>query len=364
MQLLNNISASKTREDNWMEHQPPFTVNRKNEHIQICLSENVNFSGITNGFENWKFKHCAMPELDFSEINISTSWLDKAMKSPFLVSSMTGGSEQTFEINKQLAIAAEERGWAIGLGSIRVALEQPELLYTFQLRKQAPSIPIIANIGMVQLNYQLQPEQLFHIIEQIEADALVLHLNAMQEIFQPEGDKNFKGLWNKLEQLVRHAPIPVGIKEVGFGIDGEHAKRFTDIGVAFIDVAGAGGTSWIEVEKHRARSSIERKAADAFKDWGNSTAQCIVDAREVAGSSHKLIASGGMSNGVDAAKAIALGADYIGFGRILLSDAVYNDQQSLQARMEQLEFELKAAMFGIGAQSLLQLKQTKRLIKK
>ncbi|MCR2802578.1 type 2 isopentenyl-diphosphate Delta-isomerase [Paenibacillus soyae] len=343
------------------------TAKRKGEHIRICLEEDVNGKDVYTGFEQYRFIHNALPELSFQDIQLTTEWLGRPVRTPLLVSSMTGGTDEAGAINKRLAVAAEERGWTLGLGSMRAAIEQEELAATFRIRKEAPTIPVIANIGAVQLNYGFGAESCRRAMELAEADALVLHLNAMQEVFQPEGDTNFSGLLSRIEAVCASLPVPVGVKEVGWGIDGETAAKLSEAGVAFIDAAGAGGTSWSQVEKFRVQDAIRREAAEAFADWGIPTADSIVDIRDrLPGVS--LIASGGLRSGVDAAKAIALGAGLAGFGRILLPRAAGQDMdlsvERLLGQFERIEFELRAAMFGIGAATIDKLRGTNRLVRK
>lgn len=337
---------------------------RKNEHLAICMEEDVNFSQITTGFEHFYFKHLAMPNIDFANISLNSRIFNKTVKAPFLISSMTGGSLESYNINKQLATAAENKGWILALGSMRAALEHEHLVETFMIREQAPTAPVIANVGLVQLNYGLNVERLKAALNTIEADALVLHLNPMQEVFQPEGDTNFKGLWNKLHALLDQLDIPVGIKEVGMGLDQETVRQFSQYNLSFIDIAGAGGTSWIEVEKHRASDPLIKGAAEAFTNWGVPTAIATKEARQVLGKSMQLFASGGIKNGVDAAKAIALGADFVGVGRSLLADAMEHQEEQLLMKMSQYEFELKAVMFGIGTEQLADLQATNRLVQR
>ncbi|GAA3405356.1 type 2 isopentenyl-diphosphate Delta-isomerase [Paenibacillus hodogayensis] len=332
------------------------TERRKAEHIRICLEEDVESRSEGAGFGRYRFRHQALPEIDFAEIDTTGEWLGKRLRAPLLISSMTGGTEEALAINRRLAEAAEHRGWAMGIGSVRAAVERPELARTFRVRDVAPTIPLIANIGAVQLNYGYGAEECLRAVELAEADALVLHLNGMQELFQPEGNTNFKGLLERIGFLCRTLPVPVGVKEVGWGIGGETTRRLADAGVAFVDVAGAGGTSWSQVEKFRLTDPVRRAAADAFADWGISTAQCLVEARESAPGC-TLVASGGLATGVDAAKAIALGADVAGFGRSLLGPAVESAERAALV-LARIEFELRAAMFGIGADSLERLRAT------
>jgi isopentenyl-diphosphate Delta-isomerase len=346
-----------------LDHPKDLTEKRKTEHIRISLHEDVEGKNITTGLENYRFIPNALPEISFEDVSLSASFLGKSMKTPFLISSMTGGTETALKINQNLAIAAQERGWAIGLGSMRAAVEKEELAYTFQIRKWAPDIPVIANIGAVQLNYGYGPEECKRAVELAEADALVLHLNTLQEVFQPEGDTNFSHLLSKIEKLISGLPVPVGIKEVGMGIDKVTAEKLISAGAQFIDVAGAGGTSWVQVESYRSEDAARKKAAEAFLDWGLPTSESVAAVREVS-KEIPVIASGGLKHGVDAAKSLALGADLAGFGRSLLQSAVEKDAEALILQMDRIEFELRAAMFGIGAANIDELKATKRLLKK
>ncbi|CAM4360247.1 type 2 isopentenyl-diphosphate Delta-isomerase [Paenibacillus tarimensis] len=353
------------REHETIQNAGRLTARRKSEHIRICLEEQVE-SGLTAGFESYRFRHAAVPELNFSDIGTGAYFLGKKVAAPLLISSMTGGTDEAGAINLLLAEAAEERGWAIGLGSMRAAIEDGELAPTFKIRQAAPTIPVLANVGAVQLNYGFGVEQCREIVELAEADGLVLHLNSMQEIFQPEGDTNFRNLLARIETLCAKLEVPVGVKEVGWGIDGANAVRLAEAGAAFIDVAGAGGTSWSQVEKHRSTDKVRREAAEAFTDWGIPTAECIHEVRSCL-KDVTLIASGGLRSGVDAAKALALGADLAGFGRSLLAGAAVGGREERLAaiyhQLERIEFELKAAMFGIGAASLEELHGTDRLVR-
>lgn len=338
------------------------TGERKLEHVRLCLNEAVGGSGITTGLEEYRFVHNALPELNFDDISLRTVFLGRALQTPLLISSMTGGSKATGAINARLAEVAGRRGWALGVGSVRAAVERAELAETFRVRERAPGIPVIANIGAVQLSYGFGVEECLRAVEIAGADWLVLHLNGLQEVFQPEGNTGFASLLQAIEKVCRALPVPVGIKEVGWGIDGETALRLYDAGAAFIDVAGAGGTSWSQVEKFRSTDPVRRAAAEAFADWGIPTAECIRGVRAAAPQG-ALIGSGGLKHGVDAAKALALGADLAGFGRSLLGPAV-ESEEALDRALAQVELELRIAMFGIGAADLSALRGTSRLIKR
>ncbi|WP_237391994.1 type 2 isopentenyl-diphosphate Delta-isomerase [Paenibacillus dendrobii] len=337
------------------------TGERKIEHVRLCLNEEVGSVGVTSGLEKYRFRHNALPETDFNEISLGTSFLGMSLRTPLLISSMTGGSAATGAINERLAVAAEERGWAMGVGSVRAAVEKGELASTFHVRKHAPTIPVIANLGAVQLNYGFGVDECRRAVEIAGANLLVLHLNGLQELFQPEGNINFSGLLSRIEEVCRQLHVPVGVKEVGWGIDGETAARLFRAGVNFVDVAGAGGTSWSQVEKFRSKDPVRRAAAEAFAGWGIPTAECITEVRKVSQQAG-LIGSGGLKNGVDAAKVLALGADLAGYGRSVLGPAV-ESEDSLHAVLAQVEFELRAAMFGIGAGDIAALRGNTRLVR-
>ncbi|MGM8212534.1 type 2 isopentenyl-diphosphate Delta-isomerase [Virgibacillus sp. W0430] len=332
---------------------------RKTEHIRLCLTENVEGVNKTTGLEGISFIHNALPEVNFADIKLHTQFLDKPIQAPFLVSSMTGGSELATQINVNLAKAAEEKGWAIALGSTRALLESDAHEDSFLIRKHAPSVPLIANLGAVQLNYGYGVLECQRIVDLTEADSLVLHLNSLQEVVQDGGDLNFDRLLPKIEEICRNVHVPIGAKEVGFGIDGTVAEKLYNAGIAYIDVAGAGGTSWSQVEKLRTEDPLREAAAEAFNGWGIPTKDCIVSVR-----SHlpdtPIIASGGMKTGLDAAKAITIGAEIIGFARQLLQAATESSAAVVRT-MEQIELELKMTMFGIGVRSLEQLKNTNRV---
>lgn len=330
------------------------TKRRKAEHVQIVLNKDVTAKGITTGFERYRLVHEALPDIDFDSISLHTRFVNRDIATPLLISSMTGGTQETGNINRVLAKAAQERGWSLALGSMRVAIENPETHSTFQMRPYAPDVPILVNLGAIQLNKGVGIDHCRKIVEIADADGLILHLNSMQEAFQPSGDTNFAGLLVKIEKICDQLQIPVGIKEVGWGIHETLAKKLFDCGVHFIDVAGAGGTSWSQVESFRS-TPILKKAANAFLDWGIPTSDCVYNIRKNVPDG-MIIASGGLKNGVDVAKSIALGADLAGFGQFLLRDAVNNPAQ-LMEKMSQVELELKLAMFGVGADTINSLKK-------
>jgi len=332
---------------------------RKTEHIKLCLTEQVEGVNKTTGLEGISFIHNALPEIDFNKIDLGTTFLNKPLEAPFLVSSMTGGSDLAEKININLAISSEEKGWAIGLGSTRALLESDAHKDSFLIRKEAKTVPLIANLGAVQFNYGYGVEACQRIVDKTGADSLVLHFNSLQEVVQDGGDLNFENLLPTVEKVCKVLSVPVGVKEVGFGIDGTVAKKFYDAGVSYIDVAGAGGTSWSQVEKLRTQDPLRKAAAEAFNSWGNPTKDCIVSVRNQL-SDTTIVASGGMKTGLDAAKAITIGANVVGFARMLLEAATDSVDEVIKV-MDQIEFELKMAMFGIGADSIEALQNTKRV---
>lgn len=323
---------------------------RKADHIRICLDENVQCDRITNGLERYRFTHCCLPDLNRGEIDLSTQFLGKTLGAPLLISSMTGGTEQAQVINTRLAIAAQRYGLAMGVGSQRVAEETPELRRTFKVRSQAPDILLLANLGAVQLNYSYGLDHCQRIIDWLEADALILHLNPLQEAVQTNGDTNFKGLLAKISQLCQTLPVPVIAKEVGNGISAPMAEQLIEAGVAAIDVAGAGGTSWARVESERAQDAQQRRLGNTFADWGLPTADCLTAVRQVA--PHlPLIASGGLRNGLEIAKTLALGANLAGLAWPFLQAANQSDA-AVEALVQVLLAELTTVLFCTGTPSL------------
>ena len=318
--------------------------NRKLEHLRINLKDDVQFRETTNGLEHYRFVHQALPNLVLEEIDLSTTLFKKNLRAPFLISSMTGGADQADRINKTLAAAAQATGIEMGLGSQRAAIEDESLAYSYRVRGVAPDILLFANLGAVQLNYAYSVDQCRRAVEMIQADALILHLNAIQEAVQAGGNTNWKDLLTKIEHVCRALAVPVIAKEVGFGISEDAARQLASAGVAAIDVAGAGGTSWAAVEARRAPSSFLRDLAEAFWDWGIPTAESLVRARR--GSPNlPLIASGGIRDGVEAAKCIALGARLVGYASPMLKLADVGVEATIEG-IKLLKEELGIAMLA------------------
>ena len=331
------------------------TSSRKADHIRINLDENVK-SGLTSGLERYRFTHQALPELNFEDIDLGLRLFERQLNAPILISSMTGGTAQAGEINRTLAQAAQETGIAMGLGSQRAAIEDPELRTSFQVRQYAPDVLLFANLGAVQLNYGYDVEQCQQAIDMIGADALILHLNALQEAVQPEGDTRFAGLLGKIEAVCQALSVPVIVKEVGWGFSEDAARQLAAAGVAAIDVAGAGGTSWSQVEMHRAENQYQASLAAAFIDWGIPTAQAISNIR--AGAPQMTVfASGGLRDGIDIAKCIALGASLGGMASPFLKAADRSLKDTIDT-INLIKRQIQVAMFASGAANLNQLGQT------
>lgn len=334
---------------------------RKADHLRICLEDDVQFRNLTNGLDKYRFDHSCLPELDFGEVEIGTQFLNKALNAPLLISSMTGGTEQAKTINCRLAKAAQKHGLAMGVGSQRIAVENPNVAHTFAMRSLAPDAMLFANLGAVQLNYTYGLEQCLRVVDILQADALILHLNPLQECIQPNGDTKFKGLLTKIKQLCQQLDVPVIAKEVGNGISTTMATKLIDAGVTVIDVAGAGGTSWAKVESQRAENNLQRRLGKTFADWGISTADCIVQIREQY-SDLPLIASGGLRDGMEVAKAIALGADLAGLAFPFLQ-AASESESAIDELIELLIAEIKTVLFCTGNANLDELKRSQCLIK-
>jgi isopentenyl-diphosphate Delta-isomerase len=334
---------------------------RKADHLRICLEENVQFNQLTSGFEKYHFSHTCLPEIDFQDVDLTTTFFGKKLHYPLLISSMTGGTEQAKVINYRLAKAAQNHRLAMGVGSQRIAVEKPETAASFAIRKIAPDALLFANLGAVQLNYTYGLEQCLKVVEILEADALILHLNPLQECIQPRGDVNFKGLLEKIHQLCQMIPVPVIAKEVGNGISAKMAQKLITAGVSAIDVAGAGGTSWAKVESERAENNLQRRLGKTFADWGIPTVDCLIQVKSVE-PDIPLIASGGLRNGLEVAKAIALGADLAGLAFPFLQ-AADRSSEVLEELVQVLIAEIKTVLFCTGNKTLPELRQSSMLQK-
>ncbi|MBI1386076.1 MAG: type 2 isopentenyl-diphosphate Delta-isomerase [Rhizobiales bacterium] len=316
-------------------------LERKAEHIEAVLKGDVQARRVTTGLESVSFAHVALPELHLDQIDLSTTFLGRRLAAPLLVSSMTGGPHLSEHINQAIAEAANAVGVAFGVGSQRVALDGTRAMpgLDASLRRLAPDVPILANIGAAQLIQWPDPlERAKRAVGSIEADALIVHLNPLQEAVQRGGDRNWGGVLGQIERLARGLDVPLVVKEVGNGLSGPVARQLVDAGVSILDVAGAGGTSWAAVEAERARDSRARAIAIAFRDWGIPTADSVLAVRAACPEA-TIIASGGIRTGIDAAKALRLGADLAGQAAALLAGAVEGPQrlvEQLEVVIEQL----------------------------
>jgi isopentenyl-diphosphate delta-isomerase len=334
----------------------PSTESRKADHIRINLEEKVQFPHLTTGLEHYRFMHQALPEINLADVDTQVTLFGKTLSAPIVISSMTGGTDIAHRINQHLAEAAQANGVAMGLGSQRAGIEKPELAYTYQVRNAAPDILLFANIGAVQLNYKYGPEQCQRAVDMIEADALILHFNVLQEAVQPEGDTNFAGLLAKVEQVCKTIQVPLIAKEVGWGFSEQNARDLAQAGVSAIDVAGSGGTSWSEVEYHRAPNEFHANVAKAFSDWGIPTADAIQYAVKGA-PGLRIIASGGLRDGIDIAKCIALGAVAGGMAGPFLK-AADQSVEAVDQTIRELAAQVRIAMLCSGAQNIEALQRT------
>ena len=333
---------------------------RKADHIRINLDQDVDFPSLTTGLESYRFLHQALPEMNLDDVDASVTVFGKRLQAPLLISSMTGGTAEAERINLHLAEAAEMAGIAMGLGSQRAGLEEVEQAATFQVRRVAPNILLFANLGAVQLNRGYTVEHCQRAVDMVEADALILHLNPLQEAVQADGDVHWGGLAQKIEAVCKALSVPVIAKEVGWGISSQTAHMLADAGVSVIDVAGAGGTSWTEVEYHRAPTARMRRIARVFADWGIPTAESLALVHEAV-PGMTLFASGGLRTGIDIAKCLALGADLCGMAGPFLRPAT----ESVEAVADEIAtvvHELSLAMFVSGAGTVAALREPGRLL--
>ena len=327
------------------------TRDRKAEHIELALDQRMQVEH--RYFDEYTFEHVAVPEIDFQEIDTRVTFLGKTLASPLLISCMTGGTDSAGAINRRLAEAAERAQVALGVGSQRKAIEDASQASTFLIRDLAPSIPVLANLGAVQLNYGFGLKECEKAVRMVEADALVFHLNPLQEAIQPEGQLNFSDLIEKMAKIARALSVPVIVKEIGCGISEDIAGRLVAAGLTIIDTAGVGGTSWARIEAARAK---DVDLGELFADWGISTPESIRQVSAV----HKttVIGSGGIRSGLDAAKAIALGADLVGLAAPFLQPAL-ESTEAVEATITRIEEALRIAMFCLGVRTIPELQAVK-----
>jgi isopentenyl-diphosphate delta-isomerase len=342
---------------------PTKTQGRKFDHIQICLKEDVQSRHATTGFEDIHFVHKALPEIERSKVDLSTTVFSHRFSAPIIVEAMTGGTAKAAKINAAIASAVENLGLGMGVGSQRAAIEKPALAKSFSIaRKKAPTAFLIANIGGPQLVKGYGVKEAKKAVDMVDADALAIHLNPLQEVVQPEGETSFKGVLSKIGEIAQGLDVPVIVKETGAGIAAEEAKLLESMRVAGIDVAGVGGTSWAAVEYHRVKKrqdKFRQNIGETFWDWGIPTAISLIETLQSV--SITVIASGGVRNGIDVAKALALGASLTGMAHPILLAAT-KGQKDVEITLQTVIEGLRNAMFLVGAESISKLKRVSVVI--
>ncbi len=333
------------------------TSKRKNEHIELCLTDEVEFKKKTSGFKNYDFKHFAITEVDLNKISFETRIFKKKIKYPFLISCMTGGSTEAENINARLADVANQLNIILGVGSQRQALEDKKYHRSYKIiREKAPDIPVLGNIGAAQLIKIKSIDSFKKLIDLVEADAMVVHLNPLQELLQPEGEIEFTGLRKKIGKLVKELRVPIIVKEVGAGISKEAAKILLELGVKGIDVAGSGGTSWAGVELLRSKKNND----EIFWDWGLPTSYCIEEVSSLKKKySFILIGSGGINSAMDMSKAFALGSDITASARIILQNLINHGEENVVKMITEWFDVLRKIMFLTGSKNLKDLQNNK-----
>jgi isopentenyl-diphosphate Delta-isomerase len=331
---------------------------RKTDHLELCISGDVGFRR-TNLFEQVSLVHDSLPEVSLDHIDLTTKLAGKKCRTPLMIASMTGGNREAENVNRQLAEVAEAGGYAIGLGSQRPMVKNgrldAEIGRSFQMRDLAPSVAIFGNLGAVQAR-ATSTELVEEMVQFVGADGLFIHLNPAQEMIQPEGDRDFRGCLAAIERLVSELSVPVIVKETGCGLSASAARRMAAIGVRHVDVSGAGGTSWVAVETARAQGE-KRSAGELFWDWGIPTAASLLQVK--VGNFKTVIATGGISSGLDAARAVALGAHGVAMARPVLQALSKGKVPGALAHLQQVEHDLKVAMLLTGSPNLASLRKTK-----
>lgn len=320
------------------------TESRKKDHVELVIRKGAQYEK-TAGFERIDFIHDALPEISLDSVDLSTTFFGKKLSYPILITGMTGGYPDAEGINKALAKAAQENGFAFGVGSQRAMIEKPQLARTYVVRDVAPDIPLLSNIGAFQLK-RYKPEQIESLVDAIKADALAVHLNPLQEVIQPEGDTDFSGVLDAIRRVCEYLPVPVLVKETGAGISQDVALRLKDAGVKYIDVSGSGGTSWSKVEY------LRNGHIPGFEDWGIPTAESIIQCRGIL----PMVASGGIRSGIEAAKSIALGADMCGAAYPFIK--AYRSRE-LKTFIEVFKKQMRICAYLSGSRTVEELKKAK-----
>jgi len=327
---------------------------RKSAHLNIVAKNDVEAANTRAGWHRWRLPHEALPELDADAVSLQTTFLGKTLAAPLVIAGMTGGSARAGIVNLRLARMAQELGLGMGLGSQRAMIEAPELASTFQVREVAPDILLIGNIGAVQLNYGVGTDDVRRLLDSVQADALAIHLNVLQEMVQPEGDRNWAGLARKMEALIEAVDVPVIVKETGCGIQAGTALQLRDLGAAAIDVGGTGGTSWGWIEGFRAADPQRQAIGATFRDWGIPTAESLMSVRDAVGPEFPLMSTGGVRTGLDVAKAVALGADVAGMALPFFLAADVSDDEVVALGKRIVE-EVRIAMVCSGCEDVAAL---------
>ncbi|MEM7606171.1 MAG: type 2 isopentenyl-diphosphate Delta-isomerase [Myxococcota bacterium] len=330
---------------------------RKADHLDLCATDEVAYRRKTTLLEQVGLVHQSLPDLDLDAIDLSVTLLGKRLSAPIVIASMTGGHERAADLNRTLASIAEEHGYAIGLGSQRAMLKRPDTAHTFYVRDEAPTALLFGNVGIVQAR-DLGVDAVRGLVEAVGADALCLHMNPAQELIQPEGDRDFRGGRETMAKFVDTMPVPIIGKETGNGISAETAMGLREAGVRVVDTSGAGGTSWVGVETLRAVGG-QKALGELLWDWGVPTAASVINASR---EGLTTIATGGMQNGLDAARAIALGASAAGFARGVFMALQEGGRDGAVAFLKGVEQQLRAVMLLCGAKDIAALQAVPRML--